>query len=96
MKLNENIEGIICIGSNYLDYKIHGFIRYIFDLGGGIVVFILTIEDGILEVKSTAGDTHLGGEDFDNRMVRNSANKHALRRLRTSCESAKRTLCTST
>ena len=42
----------------------------IFDLGGGTSdVSILTIEDGILEVKSTAGDTHLGGEDFDNRMV---------------------------
>merc|ERR1712184_20662 len=42
----------------------------IFDLGGGTFdVPILTIEDGIFEVKSTAGDTHLGGEDFDNRMV---------------------------
>merc|ERR1711981_955271 len=39
----------------------------IFDLGGGTFdVSILTIEDGIFEVKSTAGDTHLGGEDFDN------------------------------
>lgn len=42
----------------------------IFDLGGGTFdVSILTIEDGIFEVKSTAGDTHLGGKDFDNRMV---------------------------
>ena len=42
----------------------------IFDLGGGTFdVSILTIEDGIFEVKSTSGDTHLGGEDFDNRMV---------------------------
>jgi len=42
----------------------------IFDLGGGTFdVSILAIEDGIFEVKSTAGDTHLGGEDFDNRMV---------------------------
>ena len=42
----------------------------IFDLGGGTFdVSILTIEDGIFEMKSTAGDTHLGGEDFDNRMV---------------------------
>eukprot|EP00091_Calanus_sinicus_P008550 TRINITY_DN2067_c3_g1_i7.p1 TRINITY_DN2067_c3_g1~~TRINITY_DN2067_c3_g1_i7.p1 ORF type:complete len:308 (+),score=109.15 TRINITY_DN2067_c3_g1_i7:72-926(+) len=42
----------------------------IFDLGGGTFdVSILTIEGGIFEVKSTAGDTHLGGEDFDNRMV---------------------------
>merc|ERR1711883_45382 len=66
------------------------------------------IEDGIFEVKSTAGDTHLGGEDFDNRMVNHfvqefkrkhkkdlTANKRALRRLRTACERAKRTLSAS-
>ena len=42
----------------------------IFDLGGGTFdVSILSIDDGIFEVKATAGDTHLGGEDFDNRMV---------------------------
>jgi hypothetical protein len=42
----------------------------IFDLGGGTFdVSLLTIESGIFEVKATAGDTHLGGEDFDNRMV---------------------------
>lgn len=78
----------------------------IFDLGGGTFdVSILTIEDGIFEVKSTAGDTHLGGEDFDNRMVNHfiqefkrkykkdiSDNKRAVRRLRTACERAKRTL----
>jgi len=82
----------------------------IFDLGGGTFdVSILTIEDGIFEVKSTAGDTHLGGEDFDNRMVNHfiqefkrkhkkdlSGNKRAVRRLRTSCERAKRTLSSST
>jgi len=69
----------------------------------------LTIEDGIFEVKSTAGDTHLGGEDFDNRMVNHfvqefkrkhkkdlTTNARALRRLRTSCERAKRTLSSST
>merc|ERR1712012_1349008 len=81
----------------------------IFDLGGGTFdVSILTIEDGIFEVKSTAGDTHLGGEDFDNRMVDHfvtefkrkhkkdlSDNKRALRRLRTACERAKRTLSAS-
>ena len=78
----------------------------IFDLGGGTFdVSILSIDDGIFEVKSTAGDTHLGGEDFDNRMVDHfiqefkrkhkkdiSGNKRALRRLRTACERAKRTL----
>ncbi|CAH0385836.1 unnamed protein product [Bemisia tabaci] len=81
----------------------------IFDLGGGTFdVSILTIEDGIFEVKSTAGDTHLGGEDFDNRMVNHFAqefkrkykkdlttNKRALRRLRTACEKAKRILSSS-
>ncbi|KAA3675092.1 heat shock 70kDa protein 1/2/6/8 [Paragonimus westermani] len=81
----------------------------IFDLGGGTFdVSILTIEDGVFEVKSTAGDTHLGGEDFDNRMVSHfigefkrkhkkdiSDNKRAVRRLRTACERAKRTLSSS-
>jgi hypothetical protein len=47
----------------------------IFDLGGGTFdVSLLSIEEGIFEVKATAGDTHLGGEDFDNRMVRASPN----------------------
>jgi len=42
----------------------------IFDLGGGTFdVSLLTIDDGVFEVKATAGNTHLGGEDFDNRMV---------------------------
>lgn len=82
----------------------------IFDLGGGTFdVSILSIDDGIFEVKSTAGDTHLGGEDFDNRLVNHfatefkrkhkkdlSSNKRALRRLRTACERAKRTLSSST
>merc|ERR1711994_481184 len=81
----------------------------IFDLGGGTFdVSILTIDDGIFEVKATAGDTHLGGEDFDNRMVDHfvnefkrkhkkdlTGNKRALRRLRTACERAKRTLSAS-
>jgi heat shock 70kDa protein 1/2/6/8 len=78
----------------------------IFDLGGGTFdVSLLTIEDGIFEVKATAGDTHLGGEDFDSRLVRHfieefkrknkkdiSNNPRALRRLRTASEKAKRTL----
>ena len=67
------------------------------------------MENGIFEVKSTSGDTHLGGEDFDNRMVNHfiqefkrkhkkdiSDNKRAVRRLRTACERAKRTLSSST
>jgi len=78
----------------------------IFDLGGGTFdVSLLTIEEGIFEVKATAGDTHLGGEDFDNRMVNHfvqefkrkfkkdiTGNPRAVRRLRTACERAKRTL----
>nr|UNE55966.1 heat shock protein 68 transcript variant X3 [Paroster macrosturtensis] len=83
----------------------------IFDLGGGTFdVSILTIDEGSLfEVKATAGDTHLGGEDFDNRLVTHLAeefkrkykkdmrsNPRALRRLRTAAERAKRTLSSST
>jgi len=78
----------------------------IFDLGGGTFdVSLLTIEEGIFEVKATAGDTHLGGEDFDQRLMNHfvqefkrkhkkdiTGNPRALRRLRTSCERAKRTL----
>lgn len=78
----------------------------IFDCGGGTHdVSLLSIEDGVFEVKATAGDTHLGGEDFDDRMVKHfmqefkrkhkhdmSSNMKAVRRLRTACERAKRTL----
>ncbi|KAG7883432.1 hypothetical protein KL938_002669 [Ogataea parapolymorpha] len=81
----------------------------IFDLGGGTFdVSLLSIDEGIFEVKATAGDTHLGGEDFDNRLVNHFANEfkrkykkdltsnqRALRRLRTACERAKRTLSSS-
>ncbi|XP_068229261.1 heat shock cognate 71 kDa protein-like [Palaemon carinicauda] len=80
-----------------------------FDLGGGTFdVSVLNIDDGVFEVKATAGDTHLGGEDFDNRLVSHfiqefqrkykkdiSGNKRSLRRLRTACERAKRTLSSS-
>jgi heat shock 70kDa protein 1/2/6/8 len=108
--INEPTAAAIAYG---LDKKVQGKGErnvLIFDLGGGTFdVSILTIEDGIFEVKSTAGDTHLGGEDFDNRMVTHfvqefkrkykkdlTSNKRALRRLRTACERAKRTLSSST
>lgn len=106
--INEPTAAAIAYG---LDKKVGGERNVlIFDLGGGTFdVSILTIEDGIFEVKSTAGDTHLGGEDFDNRMVNffvqefkrkykkdMSTNKRAVRRLRTACERAKRTLSSST
>ena len=82
----------------------------IFDLGGGTFdVSILSLDEGIFEVAATAGDTHLGGEDFDSNMVKYfiqefkrkfrgkdlSSNNRALRRLRTACEKAKRTLSTT-
>jgi len=107
--INEPTAAAIAYG---LDKKVAGEERnvLIFDLGGGTFdVSILTIEDGIFEVKSTSGDTHLGGEDFDNRLVAHfinefkrkhkkdiSESKRAVRRLRTACERAKRTLSSST
>ncbi|KAK0670891.1 heat shock protein 70 family [Cercophora samala] len=105
--INEPTAAAIAYG---LDKKIEGERNVlIFDLGGGTFdVSLLTIEEGIFEVKSTAGDTHLGGEDFDNRLVSFfcsefkrkhkkdlSGNPRALRRLRTACERAKRTLSSS-
>jgi heat shock protein 1/8 len=82
----------------------------VFDLGGGTVdVSLLTLETGVFEVKATAGDTHLGGEDFDSRLVDYFAaefkrkyrrdlttNARAMSRLRTACERAKRTLSSAT
>lgn len=81
----------------------------IFDLGGGTFdVSVLSIDEGVFEVRSTGGDTHLGGEDFDSRLVEHcikefnrknkvdmSTNAKAMRRLRTACEKAKRTLSSS-
>ncbi|KAI9096004.1 hypothetical protein K1719_026151 [Acacia pycnantha] len=82
---------------------------FVFDLGGGTFdVSIVTINEGDFNVKAVDGDTHLGGEDFDNRMVNYfveelkrkqkkdiTRNPKALRRLRTACERAKRTLSSS-
>jgi len=82
----------------------------IYDLGGGTFdVSLLSIEDGVFEVKATAGDTHLGGEDFDRRLLEYcmtdfkrkhkldmSSNKRAVRRLQTACETTKKTLSSST
>ncbi|AES89753.1 putative Heat shock protein 70 family [Medicago truncatula] len=79
---------------------------FVFDLGGGTFdVSLLTIRDDVFEVKATAGNTHIGGEDFDNRMLNYfveefktknnvdiTGNPRALRQLRTACEKAKRTL----
>ena len=81
----------------------------IFDLGGGTFdCTVLAVEEGVFEVKATAGNSHLGGEDFDNRLVEHFAqefkrkykhditgNSRSMRRLRTACERAKRTLSSS-
>ena len=106
--INEPTAAAIAYG---LDKKSQGETNVlIFDLGGGTFdVSVLTIDDGIFEVKATAGDTHLGGEDFDSRMVQHfitefkrkhkkdiTGNPRAMRRLRTACEKAKRTLSSST
>jgi heat shock protein 1/8 len=82
----------------------------VFDFGGGTFdVSILQIEDGMFEVKATGGNTHLGGEDIDNRLVKHfldefkrkhrkdvGDNARAIKRLKNACERAKRTLSSST
>lgn len=106
--INEPTAAAIAYGLDKNKDKEHNII--IFDFGGGTFdVSLLSIEDGVFEVKATAGDTHLGGEDIDNIMVDFCAqeiqkkykkdvkiNNRALRRLRTACERAKRTLSTAT
>jgi len=108
--INEPTAAAIAYGLDKKDTAVGERNVLIFDLGGGTFdVSLLTIEEGIFEVKSTAGDTHLGGEDFDNRLVNHftqefkrknkkdiTGNPRALRRLRTSCERAKRTLSSGT
>merc|ERR1711923_683221 len=107
--INEPTAAAIAYGLDKKKSKAKESNVLIFDLGGGTFdVSILSIDDGIFEVKATAGDTHLGGEDFDNRLVDHflkefqrkhkkniGQNKRALRRLRTACERAKRTLSAS-
>jgi len=106
--INEPTAAAIAYG---LDKKDEEKTVLIFDLGGGTFdVSLLSIDDGIFEVKATAGDTHLGGEDFDNIMMKYfidefkrktktdtdiSENKRAMRRIKIACERAKRTLSSS-
>ncbi|KAL5710909.1 hypothetical protein ACHQM5_021418 [Ranunculus cassubicifolius] len=104
--VNEPTAAAIAYGLDKMGNNVGEKNVLIFDLGGGTFdVSLLTIEEGVFEVKATAGDTHLGGEDFDNRMVNHfvqefkrknkkdiTGNPRALRRLRTACERAKRTL----
>ncbi|KAL4612619.1 hypothetical protein ACB092_08G213500 [Castanea dentata] len=104
--INEPTAAAIAYGLDKIAESIGKRNVLIFDLGGGTAdVSLLTIEKGVFEVKAVAGDTHLGGEDFDNRMVSHfveifkrqhkvdiGVNSRALRRLRTACEKAKRIL----
>ena len=106
--INEPTAAAMAYGLNKTEGKEQNIL--IFDMGGGTFdVSLLTIDEGIFEVKATAGDTHLGGEDFDSILVEHFAkefkrksridikgNKRALRRLRTACERAKRTLSATT
>lgn len=107
--INEPTAAAIAYGLDKQSEKVEKNVL-IFDCGGGTFdVSVLTIDNSIFEVKATAGDTHLGGEDFDTLLVEYfmdefkkkykkdiSGNKRALRRLRTACESAKRTLSSAT
>lgn len=106
--INEPTAGALAYGLDKAEDEEQNVL--IFDLGGGTFdASVLTIEDGIFEVRATGGDTHLGGEDFDVRLMEYCASefarKHgldlcgdnkALRRLRTACERAKRTLASAT
>lgn len=105
--INEPTAAAIAYGLDKKGSSEHNVL--IFDLGGGTFdVSLLSIDDGVFEVKATAGDTHLGGEDFDNKLVDHLANdfkrknkkdltsnQRSLRRLRTAAERAKRTLSSS-
>jgi len=106
--LNEPTAAAIAYGLDRSTTKEENIL--VFDLGGGTFdVTLLTIDNGVFEVKATAGDTHLGGEDFDQRLMDFCINqfqkKHgvslagdskAIARLRRQCEGAKRTLSTQT
>ena len=102
--INEPTAAAIAYGLNKMSSEERNVL--IFDLGGGTFdVSLLTIDEGVFEVKATSGDTHLGGEDFDQRLlsfcqadfkdkfdIDISGNPRAMRRLRTQCERAKRIL----
>jgi len=102
--INEPTAAAIAYGLDKADAEEQNVL--IFDLGGGTFdVSLLTIDEGVFEVMATAGDTHLGGEDFDNALVDHctkdfkrkhkkdmTGNARSMRRLRTQCEQAKRTL----
>ena len=104
--LNEPTAAAIAYGLDRKSSKEENIL--VFDLGGGTFdVTLLTIDNGVFEVKATAGDTHLGGEDFDQRMmdycITQFKKRHnsdlsgdikSIARIRRQCEMAKRTLST--
>ena len=104
--LNEPTAAAIAYGLDRGEKKEENIL--VFDLGGGTFdVTLLTIDDGVFEVKATAGDTHLGGEDFDQRLMDHCISvfqkKHgsdlskdvkAIAKIRRQCETAKRSLST--
>eukprot|EP00602_Paraphysomonas_sp_CaronLab_P006907 CAMPEP_0185023668 /NCGR_PEP_ID=MMETSP1103-20130426/6313_1 /TAXON_ID=36769 /ORGANISM="Paraphysomonas bandaiensis, Strain Caron Lab Isolate" /LENGTH=700 /DNA_ID=CAMNT_0027556363 /DNA_START=13 /DNA_END=2115 /DNA_ORIENTATION=+ len=106
--LNEPTAAALAYGMDQKEGKEENIL--VFDLGGGTFdVTLLTIDGGVFEVKATAGDTHLGGEDFDQRLLDHcldqfkrkhkfdiSNDKKAIARLRRQCETAKRTLSSQT
>ncbi|KAJ0103511.1 hypothetical protein Patl1_06355 [Pistacia atlantica] len=108
--INEPTAAAIAYGLDKKDSSYGERNILIFDLGGGTFdVSLLTIDNDIFKVKATAGDTHLGGGDFDNNVVNHfvkefkrkykqdiSGNPRAFQRLRTACERAKRTLSFTT
>ncbi|KAF1966553.1 heat shock protein 70b [Bimuria novae-zelandiae CBS 107.79] len=103
--VNEPTAAALAYGLNKLDDKSERQVL-VYDLGGGTFdVSILAIEEGIFEVRSTAGDTHLGGEDFDNRVINHFVKKYnkdkgvditkdakTMGKLKREVEKAKRTL----
>ncbi|XP_061462709.1 heat shock 70 kDa protein-like [Rhineura floridana] len=104
--INEPSAAAIAYGLNDSSQRKRKRNILIFDLGGGTFdISVLTVQDGIFEVVATTGDTHLGGEDFDRRLVDHltqefkrkhkedlSQSKKAKQRLKVACEKAKRTL----
>ena len=105
--INEPTAAAIAYG---LDKQDHEENILVFDLGGGTFdVTLLSIDHGVFEVRATSGNTHLGGEDFDQRLMEYcmsqfkrqtgidlTGEKRAIQRLRKQCEMAKRTLSTQT
>ncbi|KAJ3669452.1 hypothetical protein LUZ60_011402 [Juncus effusus] len=104
--MDEPTAAAVAYGFEKLTHVVEEKNVLVFDLGGGTFdVSVLNIKHGVFKVKATAGDTHLGGEDFDNRLLNHflqevkrklrkdiSGNPRAIRRLRSACERAKRTL----